>query len=956
MISAPQTLNAPNTDLTWADGPLGAGGPSVVTIASEGMVYTTFQDVIRDGTGKVVGISGVAFDAASLDTLLDTTPPMGTGFMGVLNETGAWVVHQDPAQIGVVANDTYTLRIREGLANADMFTITEPIDGNTWSIVARKFVVEGSTNPWIVLVAVPQSTLLADAYAQMMTMVWSGLGVLAVGLIGFWLLGRYIAKPVSKMTAVMRRIADSEFDLEVPYANRRDEIGEMSAALEVFRENGLKVAQMTEAEAARIIADQKARTRMMGELQAAFGTVVDAATQGDFSRRVDVEFPDAELNTLAGSVNNLVQTVDSGLSETSGVLAALAQADLTQRITGSYSGAFGRLKDDTNAVAEKLTEIVGQLQKTSGGLKQATGEILEGTNDLAERTTKQAATIEETSATMEQLAQTVQQNASRAREASGAAGAVRQTAESGGKVMNQANEAMVAIEASSAKISNIIGLIDDIAFQTNLLALNASVEAARAGDAGKGFAVVAVEVRRLAQSAASASSDVKALIEQSATEVAGGSKLVAEAAETLQSILAAARSSSELMDGIARESQEQASAIDQVNVAVRQLDEMTQHNAALVEETNAAIEQTEGQANELDDIVTMFRLSGRPNRRGRRVRLPHRPRPRPMRAASTSGWPARPSPTSRAAMRRWTRSRTGPSSETEPPKNRKGPRHRGPFRFNRRHEGLPLAVLADIDAPIVPGLEIDQFLELVGREDAIGIDLLGRGEVGQIVHDREIGPDIAGVVAAGIEDGIGGVEEVEQDGKVLGPAAIGRIGGEVFDRVPGIAIAHLRGIGLRGNDRAELLDVAAAGRRDQLVTRGAHRFGQGGKIGADGDFGDRIGLGGILGEGGSGEGQDGGKNEHWAHGNLHAVILQEPARPARALDYCRMRSRLYSPARMRSGSWATRSAVASSPCRRTKVARAAKSEAWASEALSSPSSSALFQASARYSRASWRSA
>jgi methyl-accepting chemotaxis protein len=174
--------------------------------------------------------------------------------------------------------------------------------------------------------------------------------------------------------------------------------------------------------------------------------------------------------------------------------------------------------------------------------------------------------------------------------------------------MHRANEAMERITQSSSKISNIIGLIDDIAFQTNLLALNASVEAARAGDAGKGFAVVAVEVRRLAQSAASASAEVKALIEQSSGEVRTGSKLVADAAAKLETMLVAVRGNRELLEGIARDSREQASAIEEVNTAVRQMDEMTQHNAALVEQTNAAIEQTESQASELDRIVAVFTL------------------------------------------------------------------------------------------------------------------------------------------------------------------------------------------------------------------------------------------------------------------------------------------------------------------------------------------------------------
>ncbi len=317
---------------------------------------------------------------------------------------------------------------------------------------------------------------------------------------------------------------------------------------------------------------------------------------------------------MATSVNNLVETVDRGLVETGDVLAALARTDLTLQVQGDYRGAFAKLKADTNAVVDNLTNVVGQLRHTSGSLKTATGEILAGANDLAERTTKQASAIEETSAAMEQLANTVTDNARRAEQASAKARIVATTADQTGQVMTRSNEAMERISSSSAKISNIIGLIDDIAFQTNLLALNASVEAARAGDAGKGFAVVAVEVRRLAQSAASASSDVKELIEQSTGEVNSGSKLVAEATPKLVSMLADVRESAELTQGISDATRDQSSAITEVTTAIRQMDEMTQHNAALVEETNAAIEQTEGQANELDRIVDVFVVDASPRR------------------------------------------------------------------------------------------------------------------------------------------------------------------------------------------------------------------------------------------------------------------------------------------------------------------------------------------------------
>lgn len=292
-------------------------------------------------------------------------------------------------------------------------------------------------------------------------------------------------------------------------------------------------------------------------------------------------------------------------------LARMASGDLGGRIETSFTGQYEELRQAFNQSLTQLEGIVGNLRNTSRSLKTATAEILTGANDLSQRTTRQAATIEETSAAVEQLATTVAENARRAATASEKARVLAQDATNGGAVMGEATGAMTAIEASSGKISNIIGLIDDIAFQTNLLALNASVEAARAGDAGKGFAVVAVEVRRLAQSAAQASSDVKALIEASAGEVRTGAQLVAQAARKLEDILRGAEDSFGLIEAMAKASSEQSGALDEVAMAIRQMDEITQHNAALVEETNAAIEQTEEQAAKLDGIVDVFRQESR---------------------------------------------------------------------------------------------------------------------------------------------------------------------------------------------------------------------------------------------------------------------------------------------------------------------------------------------------------
>jgi methyl-accepting chemotaxis protein len=433
-----------------------------------------------------------------------------------------------------------------------------PVDGVEYFAALQPIEKMSGEIMGAIFVGTPMAVLEESANAVLnLIMMVGGLVTAVLGLVGFFL-SRLITKPIPRLAGLMQAIADGHYETEVPYTQQGNEVGAMARAVEVFRQNGLRVSQMIDAEAARIIADQENRQKMMSELQSAFGKVVDAAVTGDFSRQVSVEFPDPELNSLAASVNNLVSTFNRGVSEIGHVLGAMANTDLTERMEGDYEGAFATLKYDINSMADKLTEVIGQLRHASGSLKAATGEILSGANDLSERTTKQAATIEETSAAMEQLAATVLKNAERARQASAGAMQVTRTAEEGGQVMDAATSAMERITQSSAKISNIIGMIDDIAFQTNLLALNASVEAARAGDAGKGFAVVAVEVRRLAQSAAQASAEVKVLIEQSGGEVNSGSKLVGEAATKLKAMLEAARGNNGLLESIANESREQA--------------------------------------------------------------------------------------------------------------------------------------------------------------------------------------------------------------------------------------------------------------------------------------------------------------------------------------------------------------------------------------------------------------
>ncbi len=316
-------------------------------------------------------------------------------------------------------------------------------------------------------------------------------------------------------------------------------------------------------------------------------------------------------------------------------LTRLAKGDLTAVIDEVFVGDLEKLRLAYNASVATMRDVVVRLRGASASLKTATGEILSGANDLADRTSKQTAAVEQTSAALEQLSTTVDENATRATSASGKARAVSQTASEANGVMGEANDAMERISASSTKISNIIGLIDDIAFQTNLLALNASVEAARAGDAGKGFAVVAVEVRRLAQSAAGASADVKALIEQSSTEVSVGSRKVAEATVKVTSMLEGIHENGVLIEEISRATTDQSTAIAELTGAVKQVDEMTQHNAALVQQTNAAIEQTENQAVELDRIVDVFVVDGAASHDQHPPTVARTARPQPARSLQT---------------------------------------------------------------------------------------------------------------------------------------------------------------------------------------------------------------------------------------------------------------------------------------------------------------------------------
>ncbi|HEY0342304.1 MAG TPA: methyl-accepting chemotaxis protein, partial [Steroidobacteraceae bacterium] len=293
------------------------------------------------------------------------------------------------------------------------------------------------------------------------------------------------------------------------------------------------------------------------------------------------------------------------------MLSGVLDGDLTTRIDlDGKLGYFAVMSRGINRLADNMAELVANAQTLAGEVYRGADEISRGTVDLSQRTEEQSSTLEETAASMEEMTTTVKQNADNASHANKLAAAARQQAESGGTVVNKAATAMAGINEASGKIANIIGIIEDLAFQTNLLALNAAVEAARAGDQGRGFAVVAAEVRNLAGRSATAAKQIKDLIVDSVRKVEAGSVLVSESGKTLERIVAAVKSVSDIIAEIATASSQQSSGIEQVSRAVVQMDEMTQQNAALVEETTVGSRSMTDQAHELHRMMERYRLAG----------------------------------------------------------------------------------------------------------------------------------------------------------------------------------------------------------------------------------------------------------------------------------------------------------------------------------------------------------
>jgi methyl-accepting chemotaxis protein len=420
-----------------------------------------------------------------------------------------------------------------------------------------------------------ESALEAQTIRAIVTMailMSSGLALVMLG--GFVFVNGSVVRPLERLGDAMTRLARGDLQVQAPGGDRRDEIGGMARAVQVFKDLGLEKLKLeTASEGQRAVAEQE---RLKGE---------------------------QERTRVAEEQAKVVSSIGAGL-------AKLATGDLTHRLPTPFAREYEGLRQDFNGAVEQLQSAMSAVIQRTYGLTSGVGEIGRASEDLARRTERQAAQLEQTATAVSQATDAMRQAALGAGEARKIVSEATEDSARSGDVVSAAASAMTAIESSARQIGQIIGVIDEIAFQTNLLALNAGVEAARAGDAGKGFAVVASEVRALAQRSAEAAKEIKALVLASGQQVERGVDQVAETGRLLSRVSDQVAKINRLVLQIAVSADEQAKNLHNINQAVKEMDQVTQQNAAMVEEASTATQGVKDETEALASLIGAFRVSG----------------------------------------------------------------------------------------------------------------------------------------------------------------------------------------------------------------------------------------------------------------------------------------------------------------------------------------------------------
>lgn len=558
----------------WYVAPMKAGIPQITPaytdlIDNVETMITSITSPIRRGN-EVIGLAGADFNLSDISRRVGELKPFGTGSVYLADASGVWLAHTDKSLLAKPAQDSTFLNLGQTASAANVADIT---DENGIYHAAVKISFPGLDQQWTLMLSAPSADMVVAAHHARDRMLMFGGAVALVAMALAAIAATRFIGPISTMTNVMNRLAAGDYGVTIPFTQRKDEIGAMAGSIAIFQSAGIRNQQLEkEAEEARERMEQE-RLRAQAQAEA------EAAEK--------------------------LRTATSGLAAG---LKRLSTGDLAFSLTEPFAPNFEALRHDFNHSIAQLAETLIAIIDGVTSIDEGANSINEGANALSKRTEQQASALEQTAAAIEEITTNVKNASQLTEEARRVAREANDDASRSGVIVTKAEDAMKAIEASSSKISSIIGVIDEIAFQTNLLALNAGVEAARAGEAGKGFAVVAQEVRELAQRSANAAKEIKALISTSSKQIGEGVDLVRQTGTSLTEISNYIGQMNEHMESISTSSREQFIGLAEVNSAINELDQTTQRNAAMVEETTASVGSLASESDHLQTLVRRFTL------------------------------------------------------------------------------------------------------------------------------------------------------------------------------------------------------------------------------------------------------------------------------------------------------------------------------------------------------------